>query len=128
MSPELVAQMSLDKSFAFYKDRFADASDFTFVFVGSFDVATIKPLVERYLGSLPALHRKEAPRDVGMPRPPVVEKQVTKGREPEPGRRRVHGDLPQRPAAAPDPARAWPIRSEEACSACCAKTWVAPTV
>ena len=83
LSPELVAQMSLDKSFAFYKDRFADASDFTFVFVGSFDVATIKPLVERYLGSLPALHRKEAPRDVGI-RPPsgIVEQQVTKGREP----------------------------------------------
>jgi len=41
--------MNLDKSFAFYKDRFADASDFTFVFVGSFDLATMKPLVERYL-------------------------------------------------------------------------------
>ena len=31
--------MNLDKSLAFYKDRFADASDFTFVFVGSFDLA-----------------------------------------------------------------------------------------
>src|SRR5262249_40145812 len=36
LSPELVSQMNLDKSMAFYKDRFADASDFTFVFVGSF--------------------------------------------------------------------------------------------
>ncbi len=60
MSPALVAQMNLDTSLAFYKDRFADASDFTFVFVGSFDLPTIKPLVERYLGSLPALHRKES--------------------------------------------------------------------
>ena len=42
--------MNLDKSLAFYKDRFADASDFTFVFVGSFDLPTMKPLVERYLG------------------------------------------------------------------------------
>jgi zinc protease len=84
MSPALVAEMNLDKSFAFYKDRFADASDFTFVVVGSFDLPTIKPLVERYLGSLPALHRKEAGRDVGL-HPPmgVVEKQVTKGREPK---------------------------------------------
>ena len=55
MSPEIVAQMDLAKSMAFYKDRFADASDFTFVFVGSFDLATMKPLVERYLGSLPSL-------------------------------------------------------------------------
>ena len=76
--------MSLDKSMAFYRDRFADASDFTFVFVGSFDLATIKPLVERYLGSLPSLHRKEAGRDVGI-RPPgdVVEKLVTKGTTPK---------------------------------------------
>ena len=84
--------MNLDKSLAFYKDRFADASDFTFVFVGSFDLPTIKPLVERYLGSLPSLHRKETGRDVGI-RPPtgVVEKEVAKGSDAEErGRRRVH--------------------------------------
>jgi len=75
-----LAQMSLDKSLAFYKDRFADASDFTFVFVGSFDLATMKPLVERYLGSLPALRRNEMPKDVGMHPPAgVVEKQVKSG-------------------------------------------------
>ena len=34
---EIIDEMNLDKSFAFYKDRFADAGDFTFVFVGSFD-------------------------------------------------------------------------------------------
>lgn len=84
MSPAVVAQMNLDKSLAFYKDRFADASDFTFVLVGSFDLPTIKPLVERYLASLPALHRKEAGRDVGI-RPPagVVEKEVTRGSTPK---------------------------------------------
>jgi zinc protease len=84
MSPALVAQMSLDSSLAFYKDRFADASDFTFVFVGSFDLATIKPLAERYLASLPVLNRKETGRDVGI-RPPtgVVEKDVTKGSTPK---------------------------------------------
>ena len=42
---ETVDKWNLDKSLAFYKDRFADASDFTFYFVGSFDEATIKPLV-----------------------------------------------------------------------------------
>jgi len=80
LTPARLTQMNLDKSLAFYKDRFADASDFTFVFVGSFDLATMKPLVERYLGSLPALHRNEAPKDVGM-RPPagVVRKQVKSG-------------------------------------------------
>jgi zinc protease len=83
LTPASVAQMSLDRSMAFYKSRFADASDFTFVFVGSFDVETMKPLVERYLASLPALHRVEAPVDRGI-RPPagVVERQVTRGLEP----------------------------------------------
>jgi len=83
MSPEFVAQMNLDKSLKFYKERYADASDFTFVFVGSFDLPAIKPLVERYLGSLPSLNRKEAGRDVGI-RPPstVVDKEIKRGSTP----------------------------------------------
>jgi zinc protease len=80
LTPARLTQMNLEKSLAFYKDRFADASDFIFVFVGSFDLATMKPLVERYLVSLPALHRNEAPRDVGMHPPAgIVEKQVKSG-------------------------------------------------
>jgi zinc protease len=79
-----VDEMNLDRSLAFYKDRFADASDFTFVFVGSFDLATMKPLVERYLASLPALHRNESAKDLGIQPPAgVVEKRVTKGIEPK---------------------------------------------
>ena len=84
MTPALLGEMNLEKSLAFYKDRFADASDFTFVFVGTFDLATMKPLVERYLGSLPSLGRKETWKNVGI-RPPtgVVEKVVRKGLEPK---------------------------------------------
>jgi zinc protease len=80
LTPARLSQMSLEKSLAFYKDRFADASDFIFVFVGSFDLATMRPLVERYLGSLPALHRNETARDVGMHPPAgVVDRQVRSG-------------------------------------------------
>jgi zinc protease len=80
----MVDEWNLDKSLAFYKDRFADASDFTFVFVGSFDVATMKPLVERYLGALPSIHRKETWKDVGVRvAPGVIEKKVEKGIEPK---------------------------------------------
>lgn len=79
-----IDQWNLDKSLAFYKDRFADASDFTFYFVGSFDEAMIKPLVERYLGALPSLKRKETWKDVGVKTPTgVVEKRVEKGIEPK---------------------------------------------
>jgi zinc protease len=79
-----VDEWNLDKSLAFYKDRFADASDFTFVFVGSFDVAAMKPLVERYLGGLPSTHRKETWKDIGAkPATGVIEKTVEKGIEPK---------------------------------------------
>jgi zinc protease len=79
-----IDEWNLDKSLAFYKDRFADASDFTFFFVGSFDLATMKPFVERYLGGLPSIHRTETWKDVGV-RPPVgvIEKTVGKGIEPK---------------------------------------------
>ncbi len=84
LTPEMVDQMNLDKSFAFYKDRFSDASDFTFVFVGSFDVETMKPLVTQYLAALPATHRQETWKDIGIKKPTgVIEKRVDKGLEPK---------------------------------------------
>lgn len=84
MTPVRVDQMNLDKSLAFYKERFADASDFTFTFVGSFDLATMKPLVEKYLGGLPSLKRNETWKDVGVRSPSgVVRKMVEKGIEPK---------------------------------------------
>lgn len=84
LTPALIKEMDLQKSYAFYKDRFADASDFTFVFAGSFDLATIRPLVEQYLASLPSIRRKETWRDVGITPPSgVVEKVVRKGIEPK---------------------------------------------
>ncbi len=76
--------MNLDKSMAFYKDRLADAGGFTFTFVGSFEPDEVKPLVEKYLASLPSSDHHEMWRDVGM-RPPkgVIEKRVEKGLEPK---------------------------------------------
>jgi zinc protease len=79
-----IDKWNLDKSFDFYKDQFSDASEFTFVFVGSFDTATMKPLVERYLGSLPATHRNQTWKDVGAKLPTgVIEKHVERGIEPK---------------------------------------------
>jgi zinc protease len=79
-----VDEWNLEKSMAFYKDRFADASDFTFVFVGNIDLPVIKPLVERYLGSLPSIHRKETWKDIEARTPTgVIAKQVHKGIEPK---------------------------------------------
>lgn len=77
-------EVNLEKAFAFYKDRFADASDFTFVFVGNVDTVTLKPLVEKYIASLPSLGRKETFRDNGGGPPKgVIERVVRKGVEPK---------------------------------------------
>lgn len=84
LTSALLDEWQLDESMAFYRDRFADASDFTFTFVGSFDTDSIRPLVLEYLGGLPATQREESARDTGV-RPPtgVVEKVVRKGIEPK---------------------------------------------
>ena len=46
-----------------YKDRFGDASDFTFIFVGNFEPDTVKPLIVKYLGNLPSRNRSESWKD-----------------------------------------------------------------
>ncbi len=61
---EQIEKINLDKAFEIYNDRFADASDFTFFFVGNFDVDSITPMLEKYLGSLPSKNRKETWKDV----------------------------------------------------------------
>jgi zinc protease len=77
-----LGQINLDKAYTIYRDRFADASDFTFFFVGNFEVEKIKPLLERYLASLPALRRKEEARDLGIHIPDgEISKVVSKGTE-----------------------------------------------
>lgn len=84
LTPEIIAGWNADKALAFYKDRFGDAGDFTFVFGGAFTNDAIRPLVERYLASLPSGGRKETWKDVGMRRPTgVIEKTVVKGMEPQ---------------------------------------------
>jgi zinc protease len=69
---------------AFYKARFADASNFTFIFVGSFTPDALKPLVETYLASLPATRTHETWRDFSVAPPTgVIRKTVEKGIAPK---------------------------------------------
>jgi zinc protease len=84
MTVDEIPKMSLESSLAFYRDRFADASDFTFVLVGNLDLPALRPLVERYLASLPSLHRQETWRDWRVEPPEgVVKRTVEKGVEPK---------------------------------------------
>jgi zinc protease len=78
-----LSSLDLDTAYDFYQDRFSDAGDFTFVFVGAFEEAEIEPLVQTYLGSLPSTGRSETWRDEGIHTPDgVIEKYVRKGLEP----------------------------------------------
>jgi zinc protease len=84
ISMERFREIDLDDAFAFYRDRFADASDFTFVFVGAFQLEEIKPFVETYLGGLPSIDREETWRDLNIDPPTgVIRKVVRKGVEPQ---------------------------------------------
>lgn len=47
-------EVDYDRVLQIAKERTANAADFTFYFVGSFDEKTIKPLIEQYIASLPA--------------------------------------------------------------------------
>lgn len=65
-----------------YRNSFADASAFTFLFTGNFDTAAIRPLLEQYLGTLPALHKKTQAAVAANPIPSgAVTRIVYKGRE-----------------------------------------------
>jgi len=79
---EKLNKINIDRAFEIYKDRFADASDFTFTFVGNFDVEKLKPMLELYLGGLPSTKRVESARDLGLHIPEgKLQKQVFKGQE-----------------------------------------------
>ncbi len=53
-----------------YRDRFGDASDFSFSFSGDFDLEAATDLARRYLGTLPSTNRVERV-DYVEPDPPV---------------------------------------------------------
>jgi zinc protease len=79
---ERLNEIQLDKAFDVYKDRFADAGDFIFTFVGNFKVDSIKPYIEKYIASLPSTGRQETWKDVGIRYPSgIVNKVIKKGQE-----------------------------------------------
>jgi zinc protease len=66
VSTQLADLAKLEEAMAVYHDRFGNAGDFTFTIVGAATAAQVKPLVERYLASLPATSKRETPKDLGV--------------------------------------------------------------
>ncbi len=79
---DIIDSLDLERAFDIYQDRFADFSDFTFVFVGNFDLERMVDWSQRYLGNLPSLDRSETWQDVA-PDPPagVIEVPVYRGQD-----------------------------------------------
>ena len=77
-------QVNLDRLLEIYRDRFADASDFTYLMVGNFKTDEVIPFLEKYIGGLPSTRRKETWKDVtpGFPAGKVVV-EVPKNSEPQ---------------------------------------------
>ena len=51
---EDIQKLNYDRILEISKERTANAANYTFLFVGAFDEAVIRPLIEQYIASLPA--------------------------------------------------------------------------
>ncbi|MEO9481930.1 MAG: insulinase family protein [Ekhidna sp.] len=73
--------LKLDQVYEFYKERFSSANGFTFIFIGNFEVETLKAFVTQYLGSLPSNTEEMSTwKDIGLRRPEgIIKETVIKG-------------------------------------------------
>lgn len=71
MRAEDVDQLDYDRVMQIYKERFANAGDFEFFFVGDVEADSIAPLLTKYLGSLPTGKKHEKCK--------VVDQRMAKG-------------------------------------------------
>lgn len=71
MRAEDVGKISYDRILEIYKERFANAADFDFYFVGDLNADSVAPLLEKYLGALPVSKKTEKDK--------VIDRRLTKG-------------------------------------------------
>ena len=66
LAEEEVDKVDYDRILQIYADRFADASDFTFLFIGNINPDQIRELSKQYLATLPTMKRSDKPVDSGL--------------------------------------------------------------
>ncbi|MDR0206190.1 MAG: insulinase family protein [Bacteroidales bacterium] len=54
LEEKTIKAMNLEQMFKVYNERFSNASDFTFIFVGNIDIDKYIPLIEKYIGGIQA--------------------------------------------------------------------------
>jgi zinc protease len=84
LTQEDLEKVTLESALAFHRDRFASAAGTTFILVGAFEPAAVKPLVLKYLGGLPGGDKGESWRDIGVKYPRgTVRVELVRGLEPK---------------------------------------------
>ncbi len=84
LTAEQIATLDREKMVAFYKQRFANAADFTFIMVGAFKTDEAIPMIAKYVGALPSTGQRTSTfKDVGLHFPDsTVREKVVAGQEP----------------------------------------------
>jgi zinc protease len=64
--PVYFDSINLTRSLEIYKDQLSDANEFTFIFTGSINVDSVKPLLATYIGGLPHTNNQALFADNGV--------------------------------------------------------------
>jgi zinc protease len=94
---EKISQINSNQAYNWFRNRFADASDFTFYFVGKYEDGVMNEMITKYLASLPTQDRKEnwKDRDIRVVDGPL-KKIVKIGKEPKSNvQLRIDGPYPE---------------------------------
>jgi len=79
---EQLQTVTLEKSIQFFKERFNNAHDFKFFFVGNINENEALPLIQKYIGGLPSQAKSEMWKDVSPKFPSgIVQETVYKGKD-----------------------------------------------
>ncbi len=79
---EQLQTVTLEKSIQFFKERFNNARDFKFFFVGNINENEALPLIQKYIGGLPSQAKSEMWKDVSPKFPSgIVQETVYKGKD-----------------------------------------------
>lgn len=81
MKENMVDKINYDRIIEMYKDRFKDAGDFTFFFVGNVDADSLKPYLEEYIASLPGIGKKEEAKKMMFMRRGIITNEFVKPQE-----------------------------------------------
>lgn len=77
-------KVDFENAISFFKSQFTSPGDFTYWFVGNYDKETLVPMLEKYIGSIPAANENPVWKDLGI-RPPsgMVDEKIYKGSDPK---------------------------------------------